>query len=605
LVSKIPEQTTYTYGTSVQLTAIPGTGWSFSSWSGDATGSENPIMIIMTGDKSITAIFTETEYTLTVSASPTEGGSVTKNPDLAHYHYNDVVQLIATASAGWSFNSWNGDLTGSTNPASITINGNMAITAIFTQNQYTLTIIIVGSGSVDKDPEQTTYTYGTPVELTAVPTSGWSFMGWSGDLSGYVNPAIIIMDANKTVTVTFTQNVYTLTVTAAGSGSVNRNNTGPYHYGDVVQLTAVPATGWSFSAWSGDLSGSTNPDSITIIGNLTVAATFTFTNNPPVIDAYNPASDPTISEGQLQEFYIIFHDPDEDPISVQWYLNSIPTVTTDNYKFTAGFDSAGVYNVTVAISDGFSQTAQQWALTVTNIERDVTVTSLTLSRYTVGEGYSLPIYVTITNQGELAETFNVTLYANATEIGLLTDITLTSGNSATLTVIWNTTGFVKGKYTMSAYASTVPGETDTADNTLTGGAVNVTIPGDIDGDGDVDPSDLSDLNKAYGSTPEKPNWDSNCDINGDDRVEVSDLFDVGKNYGESVQTIGANAVEKASPTITLQLFMALSILEVLVGKRKLPRKLRARHRQLSKGSSPTPRTYEKRKTSYTMFLTRC
>jgi len=642
-VSKNPDQSTYHYGDTVHLTATPDAGWSFSEWSGDLTGSQNPTTIVIDGYKSVTATFTENRYALDITV--VGAGSVAKNPNQATYTYGTVVFLTATPSVGWSFEGWSGDLSGSANPETITITDNKTVTATFTQDQYTLNIDIVGSGSVSKNPDQGTYTYGTPVELTAVPTSGWSFMGWSGDLSGYVNPAIIIMDANKTVTVTFTQNVYaltattigggtvnlnssgpyhygdvveltavpvigwtfdhwsgdltdsvnpttlvinsnktvtatftqnvyTLTVTAAGSGSVNRNNTGPYHYGDVVQLTAVPATGWSFSGWSGDLSGSTNPDSIAIMGNLTVVATFTFTNNPPVIDAYNPPSDPTISEGQLQEFNIIYHDPDEDPISVQWYLNSIPTVTTDNYKFTAGFDSAGVYNVTVAISDEFNQTAQRWTLTVTNVERDVAITSLTLSKHIVGEGHSLSIYVTITNQGELAESFNVTLYANATDIGLLADITLTSGNSATFTVIWNTTGFVKGKYTMSAYASTVPGESDNVDNTLTGGAVNVTIPGDVDGDGDVDASDLSDLNKAYGSTPEESNWDSNCDINGDDRVEVLDLFDVGKNYGESVQTIRANAVEKASPITTPWLRMVLSVLGVLVRKRKLPRKFK-------------------------------
>ena len=60
------------------------------------------------------------------------------------------------------------------------------------------------------------------------------------------------------------------------------------------------------------------------------------------------------------------------------------------------------------------------------------------------------------------------------------------------------------------------------------------ILGDVDGDGDVDASDLSDLNKAYGSKPGKPNWDSDCDFNRDNKVEASDLFDLSKNYGRSI-----------------------------------------------------------------------
>jgi hypothetical protein len=74
--------------------------------------------------------------------------------------------------------------------------------------------------------------------------------------------------------VNYTQNQYTLTTSVVGSGSITRDNPGPYHYGDILQLTAVPATGWSFSVWGGDLSGSVNPTSITIDGNKSVIATF-------------------------------------------------------------------------------------------------------------------------------------------------------------------------------------------------------------------------------------------------------------------------------------------------------------------------------------------
>jgi uncharacterized repeat protein (TIGR02543 family) len=66
-----------------------------------------------------------------------------------------------------------------------------------------------------------------------------------------------------------------LTVNIVGNGSVDIDITGPYHYGDIVELTAVPDTGWTFSAWSSDLTGSTNPANITIDGDMSVTATFT------------------------------------------------------------------------------------------------------------------------------------------------------------------------------------------------------------------------------------------------------------------------------------------------------------------------------------------
>jgi hypothetical protein len=70
---------------------------------------------------------------------------------------------------------------------------------------WTLTTNVVGSGSVNKSPDQVDYADQAVVELTAVAAAGWSFASWSGDLTGSVNPQSLTMDANKTVTATFTE----------------------------------------------------------------------------------------------------------------------------------------------------------------------------------------------------------------------------------------------------------------------------------------------------------------------------------------------------------------------------------------------------------------
>jgi hypothetical protein len=69
---------------------------------------------------------------------------------------------------------------------------------------------------------------------------------------------------------------YTLTVNVnpSGSGSVKVNPPGPYDHGDRVKLTANADPGWTFDHWSGDLSGSINPEWITMDGNKTVTANF-------------------------------------------------------------------------------------------------------------------------------------------------------------------------------------------------------------------------------------------------------------------------------------------------------------------------------------------
>jgi len=119
---------------------------------------------------------------------------------------------------------------------------------------------------------------------------------------------------------------YSLTVNIEGSGSVNRNDTGPYNYGDVVELTAVPDVGWTFNEWKGDLTGSTNPDTIVMDGHKTVTANFTqVENTPPEASnlAINPSSPYTTNNFVGSYTYC---DADGDPESgseIRWYKDDV------------------------------------------------------------------------------------------------------------------------------------------------------------------------------------------------------------------------------------------------------------------------------------------
>lgn len=68
----------------------------------------------------------------------------------------------------------------------------------------TLTVANNGPGTVNVNPVQASYACGTQVQLTAVPNAGGSFSGWSGDLSGQVNPATITISGNRVITANFT-----------------------------------------------------------------------------------------------------------------------------------------------------------------------------------------------------------------------------------------------------------------------------------------------------------------------------------------------------------------------------------------------------------------
>ena len=140
----------------VQLTATPSASYNFTGWTGNVPvghESDNPLTLTMDANKTITANFSIKTFTLTVNAT---NGTVTKNPNQASYDSTTVVQLTAVPATGYHFTSWSGDLTGSTNPATVTMDRNKTVTANFAINTYTLTTNAT-NGIVTKNPDQASY----------------------------------------------------------------------------------------------------------------------------------------------------------------------------------------------------------------------------------------------------------------------------------------------------------------------------------------------------------------------------------------------------------------------------------------------------------------
>ncbi len=247
-VTKSPSKATYHYGEVVTLTPIAVTGYEFSNWMGHLIGNNSPATITMNESKLVIANFVQTNYTLGINYAGTGTGQVVTNS--TNYYYGDVVALMAIPDVGSEFTSWSGSLTGNTNPAYLTIDGNKAVTATFTKQTSTLTVNTVGSGVVTKTPSLTAYYYGTNVQLTATPAAGWSFAGWSGDLTSNMNPATINMAGNMTVYATFTQDQYPLILETSGQGNPTITPNTAVTYGSTVQLNANPLAGWAFTGWS-------------------------------------------------------------------------------------------------------------------------------------------------------------------------------------------------------------------------------------------------------------------------------------------------------------------------------------------------------------------
>jgi hypothetical protein len=144
------------------------------------------------------------------------------------------------------------------------------------------------------------------------------------------------------------------------------------------------------------------------------------------------------------------------------------------------------------------------------------------------------INVTVANQGDYTETFWVTAYAsNDTGSYAInqTQLVLPSATSTVWAFQWNAT-LPYGNYTLSAVADTVPGETNTTDNTSVGKKILVGIPGELTGDFIVYPDDLNTLLVSYGapSNPDRP-YNPNCDLDDDHWIFAPDLNWLLTNYG--------------------------------------------------------------------------
>ncbi len=265
-----PAGGTYDAGTAVTVTATPGAGFKFNGWSGDITGATNPVTNIMDRNMNVTANFSLITFSLSVIAT---NGTVSMDPAGGAYIPNAVVTITANPKAGFMFNGWSGDLTGSTNPATITMDKSKNVTANFKAITYALTTSAT-NGSVSLFPAGGSYNAGTQVTLTAKPNIGYVFSDWSGDLSGSVNPVKITMDAIKNVTANYKRITYTLTASAANGSVILNPEGGIYNSGAVVTITAKPDSGYVFNGWSGDLSGNQNPTMLLMTQNKNITALF-------------------------------------------------------------------------------------------------------------------------------------------------------------------------------------------------------------------------------------------------------------------------------------------------------------------------------------------
>ncbi len=428
-VAKNPDQLTYDHGTNVELTAIPSTGYSFIDWTGDATGSVNPVIVTMDGNKNITANFAINTYTInstagangdispsgniivnhggnqtftitpdvgynvadlfvdgvhqdsiagytfynvtanhtinvafsinlyTINATASAGGTIVPNDSVTVPHGGSQ-QFIISSDQGYHFIDLFVDGIHSDSTISYTFENVVAshtIHAGFAINTYTLNIT-ANNGTVAKNPDQLTYDHGTNVELTAIPSTGYSFIDWTGDATGSVNPVIVTMDGNKNITANFGLNSYTITATAGLNGSINPSGSIVLNHGADQSFSMSANLGYHIADVLVDgisVGAVTSYDFNDVSSNHTIEISFEINLAPltrTIIatagshGAIDPAGVIVVTTGDDQAFSIT---PDEGYHVASLMVDSIHQDSTTSYTF---YDVVNNHSIDVAFA---------------------------------------------------------------------------------------------------------------------------------------------------------------------------------------------------------------------------------------------------------------
>jgi len=267
------------YGADQAFTINPNTGYHIVDVVVDAVSQgaiSSYTFYTVTADHAISASFAIDVHTITASAG--SGGTISPSGYVS-VNDGDDQSFTMTPDPGYHLSGLVVD-GGSVTPASpyifsaVTIDH--TIVASFAISVHTIAAS-AGPGGTVSPSGSVSVNDGASQGFTISPSIGYHIADVlvdGGSVGAVPSYTFTNVQADHSIAASFTLNEYTLTVGVTGTGTVNRDNPGPYQYGDVVELTAVPGTGYSFSGWSGDLSGTENPKSITMNRDKVVAATF-------------------------------------------------------------------------------------------------------------------------------------------------------------------------------------------------------------------------------------------------------------------------------------------------------------------------------------------
>ena len=330
-------------------------------------------------------------------------GSATSSSSFTAPAY-DKLTLTATPSSGYSFTSWGGDISGSSNPYTFSVAPYpMGVTPTFTRTTYPVTLDAGQGGKIDYSYGSTTgyvaesqsnevlVPSGDTITLTGVPDANEVFKGWSGTFSSTSNPATFTIHGSSTIDATFNSGL-SADLSASTTSPVVGNSvgfsvsvfggSGIYTYAYYVNNGLIDTTSSSsFSYTFTSLGQFTVYSEVTDNGVSVASNPVTVTVRPLPLDvSISPLSE-SVMTGQSLNFASSVSGG-EQPYSYSWYINS--NLFSQSSSFSHAFSSAGTYEVYLSVSDsyGTTQTSPVTTIVVSQVPAlEASISASTTSTY--------------------------------------------------------------------------------------------------------------------------------------------------------------------------------------------------------------------------------
>ena len=332
----------YNQGQSCTVSATANSGYTFVNWTENGTqvSSNANYTFTVNGNRNLVANFQAQpqQYTISVSANPSNGGNVTGG---GTYNQGQSCTVSATANSGYTFVNWteNGTQVSTNANYTFTVTSNRNLVAHFTTQGYVITAIaepsvggvVTGSGG---------YNYGETCTLTATANTGYTFQRWTKNGTPVsTNPTYsFTVTESATYTAHFNAQSYTITVAANPSNAGSVSGGGSYTYGQTCTVTASANNGYAFTNWTENGSQvSTNASySFTVTGNRNLVANFAQNTHSIHASAgangiITPSGTITVAHGVNQSFSMI---PDSDYEVQEVYIDGNPIGAMTSYTFT-------------------------------------------------------------------------------------------------------------------------------------------------------------------------------------------------------------------------------------------------------------------------------